>query len=171
MVRFIAATAGIPIIGMATPVPSAATPPMWVLLVAAVVIVVLGVNITAWLVVPRVTESTFASMRPRYAGWNPSDRDRDTEWSSTTEWQSEAWSSSWDYAGGDGADGTDDDWTVHDTASDTGSGTTPDTGTGTGTGTGSGSRSGSGSGSAGGSDGARLPHSGPGRDRGRSPRW
>ncbi|MCK9932761.1 hypothetical protein MXD62_37445 [Frankia sp. Mgl5] len=96
------------------PMPSA-----WVWLVAMIFVVVLGVNITAWLVVPRVIGSVVASIRPLPAGGGSFDRDRDAEWSSSSEWQPEAWSSSWDYAGGDGpdagdgdGDGADEDWSV-----------------------------------------------------------
>lgn len=117
MARFITAAMGTPVIGVAAVAASAVlSPSMWVLLAALVTIVILGVNITAWLVVPRVLESTFASLRPGHAGWGPADRgsERDAEWSSTTEWQSEAWSTSWDYADGDSADNAadtpDDDW-------------------------------------------------------------
>ncbi|WP_083390785.1 hypothetical protein [Parafrankia soli] len=98
----------------AVPMPSA-----WVWLVAMIFVVVLGVNITAWLVVPRVIGSVVASIRPLPAGGGSFDRDRDAEWSSSSEWQPEAWSSSWDYAGGDGpdagdgdGDGADEDWSV-----------------------------------------------------------
>ncbi|ABW14998.1 hypothetical protein Franean1_5647 [Parafrankia sp. EAN1pec] len=98
----------------AVPMPSA-----WVWLVAMIFVVVLGVNITAWLVVPRVIGSVVASIRPLPAGRGSFDRDRDAEWSSSSEWQPEAWSSSWDYAGGDGpdagdgdGDGADEDWSV-----------------------------------------------------------
>ncbi|WP_026240042.1 hypothetical protein [Parafrankia discariae] len=128
----VAGVFGIALGGMlahAVPMPSA-----WVWSVAMIFVVVLGVNITAWLVVPRVIGSVVASIRPLPAGWGVFDHDLDaerssstkrssaersssTEWSGSSEWQSEAWSSSWDYAGGDGpdtgdGDGADEDWPV-----------------------------------------------------------
>ncbi|EFC81636.1 hypothetical protein [Parafrankia sp. EUN1f] len=122
MARFITVAVDAPASGVGALIAHAAPlSPASVLLVAMIIIVVLGVNISAWLVVPKVIESACASPRPTGAGWEQPGRGRsgrgrdpDGEWASSTEWQSEAWSSSWDYAGSDTADGADDDWNVSD---------------------------------------------------------
>lgn len=87
---------------------------LW-LLAPAIIVVVLGVNITAWLVIPRIIHSmtSFSSVLPPTppSGWRLARTDRGGDWSfeSSSESESEAWSSSWDYAGGDGPDGGDDE--------------------------------------------------------------
>ncbi|MEX5633844.1 hypothetical protein [Parafrankia sp. FMc2] len=117
MARFNTATVGALAVMAGMAAGSADPPqPAWVLLVGMITFVVLGVNITAWLVVPRVIGSAFAATPPLPAEPGSYGRDRDTDWSSSSEWQPEAWSSSWDYAGSDSADGSegaDDDWPAH----------------------------------------------------------
>jgi hypothetical protein len=76
-----------------------------------IILVVVGVNITAWLVIPRVVGSALpspsTSVNPPMGGPFVFGRGG-FDWS-TSESPSDDWSSSWDYAGGDGPDCVDDD--------------------------------------------------------------
>ncbi|WP_462187864.1 hypothetical protein, partial [Frankia sp. CcWB2] len=98
-------------------------PPEYSYLVPIVIILaVVGVNITAWLVIPRVVGSASASVSVHRS--IPENRPMggsfvfgrgEFDWASSdvsdasVESSSDNWSSSWDYAGGDGPDGSDDE--------------------------------------------------------------
>ncbi|EIV93758.1 hypothetical protein FraQA3DRAFT_3471 [Frankia sp. QA3] len=123
MARFLAAVAA----GVALLVGGLVTlalmlPPAYSYLVPLVIIlVVVGVNITAWLVIPRVVGSAFASasgaaehsVSTHSAGGSFGFARAGFDWPSgdlTAEPNADEWSSCWDYAGRDGAD--DDRWSV-----------------------------------------------------------
>ncbi|ABD10257.1 hypothetical protein ThrDRAFT_00242 [Frankia casuarinae] len=100
-------------------------PPEYGYLVPIVIIlVVVGVNITAWLVIPRVVGPASASASASVHRSIPENRPMggsfvfgrgEFDWArsdasdASVESSSDNWSSSWDYAGGDGPDGSDDE--------------------------------------------------------------
>ncbi len=126
MARFLAAVAaGVALLVGGLVTLALVLPPAYSYLVPLVIIlVVVGVNITAWLVIPQVVGSAFASASGAAEGSVPARSDSaggssfgfahvGFDWPSgdlTAEPSADEWSSCWDYAGRDGAD--DDRWSV-----------------------------------------------------------
>ncbi|WP_261576053.1 hypothetical protein [Frankia gtarii] len=123
MARFLAAVAaGVALLVGGLVTLALVLPPAYSYLVPVVIIlVVVGVNITAWLVIPHVVGSAFVpapgaaerSASAHSAGGSFGFARGGFDWPGAdlaAEPTAEEWSSSWDYAGRDGAD--DDRWSV-----------------------------------------------------------
>ncbi|CAJ60163.1 MULTISPECIES: hypothetical protein [Frankia] len=125
MARFLAAgAAGVALLVAGLVTVALVLPPAYSYLVPLVIIlVVVGVNITAWLVIPHVVGSAFASASGAAERSEPAHSDSaggsssfgfapvGFDWPSgdlAAEPSADEWSSCWDYAGRDGAD--DDRW-------------------------------------------------------------